>query len=151
MATITEIARVNGTAYGVKFVVCSNAEVAGLALELDDHDDALPIMQDVARAISHAGYDYDRCSDFRAYNGGPRVGLVDAIFYVADLEFEGDVKPADADCDLGDWRVTWQRGAGAVAIPKEIEAMADAVVDAAWATVKKDVEELKAAYEKNDE
>lgn len=128
MAKVTEIARINGRAYGVAFVVCRNSEVARLALELEDNEVALSMMDSAGREISDAGFDFDYCSDFRAYNGGPRVGLVDAIYYVADLSYEGEIAPPDADCDLEDWRETWQRGAGSTEIPAEVKALVDAVL-----------------------
>lgn len=127
---ITELARINGTAYGVKFTVCRNAEVAGLALEVES-DDALAKMNHAGRAISDAGFDYEFCSDFRAYNGGPRKSIVEAVFYTADvIQTEGE-----AD-ELDDWKATWQRGAGATEIPASVLAQADEVVSAAFAAMK---------------
>lgn len=127
MAQVREVARVNDVAYGVAMVVCRNGEVARLAMDLDDEAAALYRMDAAGRAITDAGYDYDWCADFRAYNGGPRTGLVDAVYYVADVyEAAGD-EPEE----LSDWRRTWQRGAGAVAIPAAVVAAVESVVEAA--------------------
>lgn len=128
MTRITEIGRVENTAYGVSFVVCSNAEVVRHMFDCDDDDQARAITDAAGRAISDAGCDYERCSDFLAYNGGPRTGLVDAIVYVADVDDDGE--------RFGKWRATWQRGAGATAIPAEIQAKIDAVIDAAYSAAK---------------
>lgn len=119
MARITEVARIDGKAYGVSFVVCNNGEVARLALNLEHESDAITAMHAEARKLAEAGFDYVYESSFQAYNGGPRVNLVDAVYYVADI-FEDD--------ELDEWRKTWQRGAGATQIPAEVTAKVEAIV-----------------------
>lgn len=131
MTDIREVARIGNVAWGVTFVVCRNAEVAGLALELDDHDDALHMMDSAGRAISDAGFDYEWCGDFRAYNGGPLTGLVDAIYYVANVvETEGEVD------ELDNWSKVWERGAGATVIPAIVRAKVEEVIEVANAAIK---------------
>lgn len=126
MARITEVARLDGMAYGVYFVVCGNGEVAGEKLGVEDREKALRMMTYAALEVGDSGYDFERCGDFRAYNGGPRRDLVEAIYCVADLD---DDETPEADLD---WRETWQRGAGATEIPSEVSAIAEKVIESAY-------------------
>jgi hypothetical protein len=142
MARITEIGRDETKAYGVTYVVCGNAEVLRLGLDAQDDDAAILAARRACEAIADAGYDYRRESSFAAYNGGPRTGLIEAIYHVADIEIEAY---ADGDTEevLGAWRATWQRGAGATPIPADLVAKADAVETAAWSAMRAELAAAK--------
>lgn len=128
MAHIIEIGREGETVYGVRFALCTNKEVVrGRLGGLDDDDDiAVAAMQAAARSIDAAEFDSIEVSLFREYNGGPRHDLIEADWFVADLETD-----EDGTVQVGDWRAVWTAGAGATTIPEPIAAKAEAVIDSA--------------------
>lgn len=132
---ITEVGRDEAKVYGVAYVVCSNAEVLRLALEAVDDDAAMEAARAACESILQSGYDYERESSFAAYNGGPRVGVIEALWYVADIEIE-EYDDGDTEEVLGEWRLTWQRGAGATVIPPDLIAKVDEVTEAAAAAMR---------------
>jgi hypothetical protein len=144
MATIIEVGRDGNTVYGVAFTVCSNAEVIGNRTAGHDEsgngwrEEAGQAESAAVSVIHAAGYDYERCGDFRAYNGGPRRGLVEADWFVADIEIVTDENDDDGEVGeevVGAWRATWQQGAGATIIPADLVAEVEVVLDAAMAAM----------------
>lgn len=123
-ANITEL---SDERYGVYYVVCGNTEVVENRLDFGDEADADAddVSESIRAAIGEvcgAGYDYYEESDFRAYNGGSRKYLVEAVIFERD-EFERedeDGKHAEYD----DWQI-------ADTVPPEIAAEAQEIADRA--------------------
>lgn len=145
MSEFIEIGRVGSTAYGVRFVICGNQETfldnLGFGLEANyaAQKAADAAMEEGKSAITKAGFFYRIVREFRAYHGGPHVGIFEPEYAVADVDESGDV---------GEWRRTWQKGAGATPIPANISEVADAVIDAAYAAANKSA---KAAIKAEEE
>lgn len=110
------------TRFGVRFYVCGNVEVIRDRTELSEGE--LAAADSAARAILAAGYDYERVSDFRAYNGGPRGGLIDAQWYAAVLF---DLEEGETEREADAWRAVPERD-----VPDEVRAMLEPVLAAAW-------------------
>lgn len=131
MATIVEIKAVGLTAYGVKFIVCSNEEViVSRTIGFEEPSEVGNTTTAAAGVIRNAGYDYDTESSFGAYNGGPRTRLVEPVYYIAEIGDQGDTLQ---------WQFTWQRGAGKTEIPDEITRVAEAIADQAEAAMAAEV------------
>jgi hypothetical protein len=92
MDTVQGLGRIE---FGVRFVVCDNAEVIGLRTVGQDQsgngwkEEARAAAAEAARIIDLAGFDYKYESNFRAYNGGSRQSLVDAVFFSAEIDDDG--------------------------------------------------------------
>lgn len=131
-ARIRSVGKDETMEYGAAFTVCANDEVIRNRLA-DGWPDGADSTQatDAAHGaailvIINAGFDYRSELGFRAYNGGPRHCLVEVDWYVAEREFDEDGHEYDPE-----WRRAWLRGPGATAVPTEMIARLDAIVDAA--------------------
>lgn len=133
-AIITEIGRDDAYAYGVAFYICRNAEViaAGTIGEADEsgngwEGEAAEAFEAATAAVTEAGYDYEPVSDFRAYNGGPRKGLVESAWFRAEILEETE----DEAEDFGEWEPIWLAGLGAADVPAHMVAAVGTIESAA--------------------
>jgi hypothetical protein len=136
MSMIQSIGRIE---FGVRFVVCSNAEVIGLQTVGQDQtgngweDEAREASSAACRVLDEAGFFCDTESSFRAYNGGVRRSLVDAVYYVAEI---------DEDGIRGAWRVERESN-----IPENERVRAEAVAEKAIAALVKVMEDASKEQE----
>lgn len=125
---ITEVGRANGKVYGVKIYVCGNAEVIANATVGSDpsgngwKDEARSAVGAATSIILDARLDYELVSDFRAYNGGPRKGLVESAWFEAEVEVLELVDGTEEA--VGEW-------SSAGDVPANLLAKVNAIIDEA--------------------
>lgn len=91
---IRECGREGATVIGVRFVICGNTETLARRLGHGSEDPSGNGWEEAAReafragvtAIEANGFDWGQETRYAAYHGGPRRGLVEAIYYEAHAE-----------------------------------------------------------------
>lgn len=88
--------------YTASLVVCGNDEVLADRLGAGSDpsgngwsDESDMAVQAATSILQRAGYDYRLETNFRAYNGGPRKGLIEVVRWEAENE-EGECESVEA-------------------------------------------------------
>jgi hypothetical protein len=142
MAETREFYRTDGTAYGIRCILCTNTEsaCAGINAECDD-DDRRQLVSAAGRAFEAAiGVTWDENSDFREWNGGKYSHQKDMYGYEPGPGL-GVVRVSTADVEDGE-RGEWEdvKISNLPADVREMVMSAISAGDSAWEQVAKEIE-----------